>query len=83
MRASMLETINSDYIRTARAKGLPSRSVWFKHAFRNAILPFTVFPGSSILAHLGGSVIIERIFTWPGVGLVAALTPWSVGIIRC
>ena len=70
MRASMLETINSDYIRTARAKGLTRRDVWFRHGLRNAILPFTVFLGPTFLGLIGGSVIIERIFTWPGVGLL-------------
>lgn len=70
MRASMLEIINSEYIRTARAKGLTDRRIWFNHALRNAILPFTVFLGPVFFSLLGGSIIIERIFTWPGVGLV-------------
>lgn len=70
MRATMLDTINSDYMRTAFAKGLPTRSVWFRHGFRNAISPLTVFLGPAILGLIGGSVIIERIFTWPGVGLL-------------
>ena len=70
MRASMLETINSDYVRTARAKGLTNRDIWFRHGLRNAILPFTVFLGPTFLGLIGGSVIIERIFTWPGVGLL-------------
>ena len=70
MRASMLETINSDYVRTARSKGLTNRDIWFRHGLRNAILPFTVFLGPTFLGLIGGSVIIERIFTWPGVGLL-------------
>lgn len=70
IRASMLEIINSEYIRTARAKGLTDRSIWFKHSLRNAILPFAVFLGPAFFSLLGGSIIIERIFTWPGVGLV-------------
>lgn len=70
MRASMLETINSDYIRTARAKGLTSRSVWIRHGLRNAIIPLTVFLGPLMLGLIGGSVIIERVFSWPGVGLL-------------
>ena len=70
MRASMLEIINSEYIRTAHAKGLTDRSIWFKHSLRNAILPFAVFLGPAFFSLLGGSIIIERIFTWPGVGLV-------------
>ncbi len=70
MRASMLDTINSDYVRTAFAKGLPTRLVWYRHAFRNAISPMTVFLGPAFLSLIGGSVVIERIFTWPGVGLL-------------
>ena len=70
MRASMLETVNSDYIRTAQAKGLTSRGVWIRHGLRNAIIPLTVFLGPLIFGLIGGSVIIERIFTWPGIGLL-------------
>ncbi len=70
MRASMLETINADFMRTARAKGLNHSQVWFRHGLRNAILPFAVFLGPTFVGLLGGSVIIERIFTWPGVGLL-------------
>ncbi len=70
MRASMLETINSDYIRTAKAKGLTSRGVWIRHGLRNAIIPLTVFLGPLVFGLIGGSVIIERIFSWPGIGLL-------------
>lgn len=70
LRAQMLETISSDYIRTARAKGLPSRSIWIRHALRNAFIPFTVFLGPLLFGLLGGSVVIERVFSWPGVGLL-------------
>lgn len=70
MRASMLETINSDYIRTARAKGLTNRTIWFKHGLRNAFIPFTIFLGPTLVGLIGGSVIIERVFSWPGVGLL-------------
>lgn len=70
MRASMLETINSDFMRTARAKGLGDRHIWFRHGLRNAILPFTVFLGPTFVSLIGGSIIIERVFTWPGVGLL-------------
>ncbi len=70
MRASMLETINSDYLRTARAKGLTDTAIWFRHGLRNAILPFMTFLGPAFVGLLGGSIIIERIFTWPGVGLL-------------
>jgi len=70
MRAAMLDTISSDYMRTARAKGLTNQSVWFRHGFRNAILPLTVFLGPAIVGLIGSSVIIERVFTWPGLGLL-------------
>lgn len=68
MRTSMLDTINSDYIRTARAKGLHDRTVWFKHAARNALIPIATFLGPAVVGILGGAVIIERIFSWPGLG---------------
>ncbi len=68
MRASMLETINGDYIRTARAKGLSSTRIWFYHALRNAIIPMATFLGPVFVSLLGGAVIIETIFSWPGVG---------------
>jgi len=70
MRASMLETINSDFMRTARAKGLSNQTIWFRHGLRNAILPFMTFLGPAFVGLLGGSIIIERIFSWPGVGLL-------------
>jgi peptide/nickel transport system permease protein len=64
-RASMLEVIGSDYVRTARAKGLPERAVIYKHALRNAILP--IF-GIQIGHLLAGAVLVETVFTWPGMG---------------
>ncbi|MDX1994155.1 MAG: ABC transporter permease [bacterium] len=70
MRTSMLETINSDFVRTARAKGLTNTTVWFKHAFRNSMIPLATFLGPTLFSLLGGSVVIERIFSWPGVGLL-------------
>jgi peptide/nickel transport system permease protein len=68
LRAAMLENINSDYIRTAKAKGLPARTVWFKHALRNALIPMATFIGPAFVGLLGGAVIIEQIFNWPGIG---------------
>lgn len=70
MRTSMLDTINSDYIRTARAKGLQSRTIWYKHAARNALIPIATFLGPAFVGILGGSVITETIFNWPGLGLL-------------
>ncbi len=68
MRSSMLEVLRQDYILTARAKGLPWRTVIFKHALRNALLPLITILGLSIPGLIGGSVIIESIFALPGLG---------------
>lgn len=68
MRASMLDTVSSDYVRTAHAKGVRQRRVWFLHALRNAIIPMATFLGPMFFSLLGGAVIIEQIFAWPGVG---------------
>ncbi len=67
-RAAMLEVMGSDYIRTARAKGLPRRTVIFKHAMRNAMIPLVTIWALDFAALLGGSVITETIFSWPGLG---------------
>jgi peptide/nickel transport system permease protein len=67
-RSSLLEVIRQDYIRTARAKGLPERTVLFHHAFRNALVPLVTLFGILLPAMISGSVIIERIFAWPGTG---------------
>lgn len=67
-RSSMLEVLRQDYIRTARAKGLPERVVIFKHALRNALLPVVTLLGLAIPGLIGGSVIFESIFSIPGMG---------------
>lgn len=67
-RASMLEVINSDYIRTAKAKGLPTRTVVYKHALRNAMIPLVTIWALDFASLLGGSVVTESIFSWPGLG---------------
>ncbi len=67
-RANMLEVIQQDYIRTARAKGLPENKVIWKHAFRNSLIPLVTLMGTLLPALLGGSVIIEQIFSIPGMG---------------
>jgi peptide/nickel transport system permease protein len=69
MRASMLEVINSDYVRTARAKGLPERTVIMKHAFRNALIPLTTVIALNLGSLLGGVIITETIFSLDGMGL--------------
>ena len=68
IRASMLETLGQDYIRTARAKGLSERSVAFRHALRNALLPAIGATGVNLGYLLSGAVIVETIFIWPGLG---------------
>ncbi|WP_122261070.1 ABC transporter permease [Ornithinimicrobium cerasi] len=69
-RASMLETINQDYIRTARSKGLSDRVVYSKHALRNALIPITTIVAFDFASLLGGAVITETIFGWKGLGAV-------------
>ena len=69
MRAAMLEVINSDYVRTARAKGLPERSVTFRHAFRNALIPLVTLMALNFGALLGGAVVTETVFSLDGMGL--------------
>ena len=71
VRNQMLEVENQDYIRTARAKGLPEEQVHYKHALRNALLPFVTMFGLVLPGLIGGSVIIESIFSWPGIGRMA------------
>ena len=75
MRASMLDVVNRDYIRTARSKGLQERAVWLRHGMRNAFIPIATFLGPSITFLLIGAVVIENVFSWPGVGrlVVSAL----------
>jgi peptide/nickel transport system permease protein len=70
MRSSLLEVIRQDYIRTARAKGLQERTVILRHALRNALLPVVTLIGLSLPALFSGSVVLETIFAWPGMGRV-------------
>jgi peptide/nickel transport system permease protein len=67
-RASMLEVLQQDYIRTARAKGLKERSILLGHAWRNSLIPILTLIGFSVSNLVGGSYIIETIFSWPGMG---------------
>ncbi len=71
MKSGMLEVIRQDYIRTARAKGLPERDVLLKHALRNALLPVITIVGLSIPGLISGGFIFETIFAWPGMGRLA------------
>jgi peptide/nickel transport system permease protein len=91
MRTGMLETLNSDYLRTARAKGISERRVIFRHAFRNALIPLTTFTAIDIGALAGGLIITEQIFGYQGMGLYflenyhnadyPALLPWIMIVI--
>jgi peptide/nickel transport system permease protein len=67
-RASLLETLNQDYIRTARAKGLTERTVVVRHAFRNTMIPLTTLVAFDFAGVIGGAVITERVFSWSGMG---------------
>jgi peptide/nickel transport system permease protein len=67
-RSAMLEVLADDYIRTARAKGLPEHRVILRHALRNALLPVITLFGLYFPALLGGAVLVERVFSWPGMG---------------
>lgn len=67
-RSEMLEVLGQDYIRTSRAKGLSSRAVVLRHALRNALIPVTTVAGLRFAGLLGGAVIVETIFAWPGIG---------------
>lgn len=71
VRSQMLEVEGHDYVRTARAKGVPEEQVHYKHALRNALLPFVTMFGLILPGLIGGSVIIESIFSWPGIGRMA------------
>jgi glutathione transport system permease protein len=67
-RASFVEVLHEDYIRTARAKGVPERQVVLKHALRNALIPVVTMMGLQFGFLLGGSIVVEKVFNWPGLG---------------
>ena len=71
LRTTMLETLRADYVRTARAKGLKEWSVIYRHAFRNALIPVVTFAGLQFGALFSGAVLVETVFDWPGLGLLA------------
>jgi peptide/nickel transport system permease protein len=87
-RSSMLDVMSADYIRTARAKGVPRRKVVFKHALRNALIPLTTVMAIDVGALFGGLIVTEFIFAWPGMGQLfvqallqgdtAIILPWMV-----
>lgn len=71
MRASMIEALQADYVRTARAKGLPERRVVLKHALRNALIPLATMVGLQFGQIFAGAVLVETVFAWPGLGRLA------------
>jgi peptide/nickel transport system permease protein len=70
-RATMIEALSQDYVRTARSKGLRERAVVYGHALRNALIPILTVLGLQVGYVLGGAVLVERVFSWPGVGTLA------------
>jgi peptide/nickel transport system permease protein len=72
MRASMLEVLRQDYILLARSKGVPARLIIARHALRNAITPVLTTAGTTLGFLLGGAVVVETVFSWPGIGRLAA-----------
>ncbi|MGO0060394.1 nickel ABC transporter permease [Brevibacillus fluminis] len=70
-RSGMIEVLNHDYIRTARAKGMSEPIVLFRHAFRNVMIPIVTIVGLQLATLLGGAIIIEQVFNWPGIGTLA------------
>jgi peptide/nickel transport system permease protein len=68
VRAGMLDVLQQDFVRTARAKGVPERTVLYRHAFKNAAIPFITVTGLSLGFMLSGAIIIETVFAWPGLG---------------
>jgi glutathione transport system permease protein len=83
-RASFIEVIQEDFVRTARAKGLPERTVIFKHCMRNALIPVVTMMGLQFGFLLGGSIVVETVFNWPGLGrlLVDAVTMRDYPVIQ-
>ena len=68
VRASVLEVVQQDYVRTAQAKGLSDKVIWWRHIARNALIPVATLLGPALGSLLGGAVIIEQVFSWPGLG---------------
>ena len=86
-RASMMEVLGSDYVRTAKAKGLTDREVVYKHALKNAVSPVITLAGLQFSAVISGAVLVEAVFSWPGLGtlafqsIIARDTPTILGIL--
>ena len=86
-RATMMEVLGSDYVRTAKAKGLSQRQVVYKHALKNALSPVITLAGLQLSAVVSGAVLVETVFSWPGLGtlafqsIIARDTPTTLGIL--
>jgi peptide/nickel transport system permease protein len=70
-RSTVLDTLNADYVRTARAKGLQNRVVILRHVVRNSLIPVITMLGMDLGTFLGGVVVVEAVYAWPGIGLQA------------
>jgi peptide/nickel transport system permease protein len=83
-RASMLDVMNADYIRTARAKGVPSRKVVVRHGLRNALIPVTTIIAIDFGALFAGAVITERVFQWRGMGtvLIEGIDQYDINMVQ-
>lgn len=83
-RSSMLEVLREDYVRTARAKGLASRAVIYRHALRSALIPVLTVLGIQIGTLMGGAIIIESVFAWPGIGtlMITSILARDAAVIR-
>ena len=83
----MQEVLSADYVRTARAKGVPERTVLYKHALKNALGPVVTVAGLQFSAVISGAVVVETVFSWPGLGtlalqsILARDTPTIMGIL--
>ena len=83
-RSSMLETLGEDFVRTARAKGLAERSVVYKHALKNAMIPVVTVLADQFGRMLGGAILTETVFSWPGMGryLIEAIAMRDYPVIQ-
>lgn len=84
MRSNLLEVLNQDFVTTARSKGLSGRVVVFKHALRNALIPFVTVLGLQVTYLLSGSIIVEQVFAWPGMGrlVIVAVNARDMAVVQ-
>jgi peptide/nickel transport system permease protein len=84
LRASLLDVLGQDYVRTARAKGLAPRTVSLRHALKNALIPFVTVVGLELGSLMGGLVVVEQIFSWPGIGwlMINSITQRDYAVVQ-